>query len=378
MKILCLVCGHAGHLDFGGCGFLKLAAELENRGHTLHWLTPDANAKRLKAKGFKAAASEEVGNLFLLPFNEVSRVKLQADEFNRKIISIRSLINTTKKYDLIICDRLLVLGQLLADKARKPYVVIGSPCTHFELGSKFPKESKEPIQNYLEVGEKFLKELGLNKNRLNSFWAKSVLLNICFTGKDFYQFPEQETSAFVHHFNEDFVNNKSRGRIGFSFGNTGEPTRLIKLITAFINKYGDEYEIEIYAGRDNQLQEKITSELGHAANVFGWINFRDKFSDLSTLVCYGGIGTLWEASNYGIPVATLPDIGDQMINSDAVERLELGFKLDHLIPASEENLNKLNQLLTSEQFMKNAESYRDKTNYSDSLQSCCDRIEALF
>lgn len=378
MRILCLVCGHAGHLDFGGSGFLTLATELENRGHTLHWLTPKENAKRLKAKGFKSATSDAVGDLFLLPFSDVRKIKAAKNEFNEKILCIRSLINTAKKYDLIICDRLLALGQLLADKVGKPYVVVGSPSTYFKLGSKFPEESQGPLQSYLEVGEKFLKELGLKENRINSFWARSDLLNICFTGKNFYKFSEPENSAFIYHFEEGISKNNKKGPIGFSFGNTGEPTKLIKLISAFIDRYGNDYKIEIYAGREDQLLNEIYNKFGQVAKVFGWVNFRERFSTLSALVCYGGIGTLWEASNCGVPLATLPDIGDQMINSNAIERLGIGFKLDHLNPASDENLEKLNQLLTNEQFLINARSYRDINNYSDTLHSCCDRIETLI
>jgi UDP:flavonoid glycosyltransferase YjiC (YdhE family) len=378
MKVLCLVCDHAGHLDFGGNGFLTLAQSLINRGHTVHWLSPEANAKRLKAKGFKAAASKDAGNLFLIPMLSAARVKQQQRDFKTKLNAISALINTAKKYDLIICDRLLAFGPVLANKVKKPIVVIGAPATHFQLTPQFPIEVAQPVEDYLDVGKLFAKQLNCKNNTAGSFWAQSVDLNICFTSKNFYQFANHQRSAFIHHFeSNNEMAKKSQQIIGFSFGNTGEPANLLQLIVAFSAQADPGIKIQVYAGRDSSLLSAAQQQLPSDVEVFGWIDFRKTFKTLSALVCYGGIGTLWEAANCAIPVATLPNIGDQLINSLAVERLQLGYMLDIKNITSNENMRKLNDLVTNPLFQANSMGYKAASNFSDDFSSACAKIEKI-
>ena len=170
---------------------------------------------------------------------------------------------------------------------------------------------------------------------------------------------------------------KSQQIIGFSFGNTGEPANLLQLIVAFSAQADPGIKIQVYAGRDSSLLSAAQQQLPSDVEVFGWIDFRKTFKTLSALVCYGGIGTLWEAANCAIPVATLPNIGDQLINSLAVERLQLGYMLDIKNITSNENMRKLNDLVTNPLFQANSMGYKAASNFSDDFSSACAKIEKI-
>lgn len=384
MKILCLASGKPGHIDFGGQGYVRLALNLQARGHDVHWITFGSQVARLRRHGFSVEDTRALDYMRLMPFMPLSPGTDAQALHAQRLGAIRHLVDIVSTYQpqIILIDRLLVYCTMMAAALDIPYLAIGTPGGYWRYDDDSVLPSLEPVTEYQEYGQQLAIALGWQDTGIYSSWASSPYLNICFVGRSFYDglFPPTGKSAFVYHFDNHEMTNK-RERAGVSFGNQGNGPFLEYFLDRYINGMPDGVEIDVFAGDDMQLVKKLEGRYGNKSgmHIHQWVDFSEHFARLKFLGFFGGIGTIWHCVNQWLPMVAVPGfIGDQFINAIRLQRLGMGIHLSPFGGMTPENLVYLmEQQLDSRACLKSIATFRDRTNYTDTMDTICDRIETL-
>jgi len=232
----------------------------------------------------------------------------------------------------------------------------------------------------MEVGEAIKESLGWRAGELSSFWANSHYLNICFMGQTFYQIKANQcgNTAFVRHFTEP-TKSMSRNSFGVSFGNSGSPERLAFIIQCLLSLKEKKLPVQVFAGRRRGLYYNLDRHFGKFISLHEWVNFSDYFPSLRGVAFLGGVGTIWECVNHGVPMLVVPSItGDQMINGLAVNRLGMG----ELITLDDVNhpdvvFDKLGRIIKNKSYEENIEEFKKDCHYTDTLETLHSKFDNL-
>lgn len=376
-----------GHMDFGGKGFTQLAKQLESRGHHIEWLSFGEQPERLSQLGFTAKTFPAVRSLSLLPLLDVTEVDLQQETHQFRLDSFKTLYDFfhQEQPDLFIIDRLLTYAPLIVEQLKIPYVVIGTPGGYWD----FERVAQQihvfsvdyPINRYKAYGECLKNTLDWDKGEINSFWASSSYLNICFINRDFYPLNKESKKfpvANVYYHKKNCVEVKKKQQLGISFGNQGDQQLLFKCLKKAVDLPETLLPIHVFVGHHEQTYTELESSYTpEQITLYRWVDFNEHFSKLSCLIFLGGVGTIWQCIEHSLPMLIIPgNIGDQYFNAEQILRLGLGLHL------KESDLDKnltsiILQCLENQQYQDGISTFRSEDNYTDTLVSICEKIEEI-
>lgn len=382
MRIVCVVSQAPGHLDFGGMGYIKLARALIAHGHEVEWISAWSQIGRLRKRNFTVHEKSTVVALKVNPFIPVEHVEANYHLYKERIHAVKSFATDLGKLapDLIIFDRLVVYGTMVAEQLGIPYVCIGTPGGYWEHGGPYVQPMAGPVRAYHDLDERLLLDLKWRGYPQSSFWAHSSLLNICFTGMNFYSSipTAPNTTAFVNNFDNSLIP-ESSVRVGISYGNSGHQPILGFLIKCIMENKLITEPTDVFVGNNQDtyvsLKQAFPNRNLHAHK---WVDFTNYFTHLKYLIFYGGIGTIWHCVNHFLPMLIVPGlVGDQWINAESVSRLGLGDRLllkeeDCALVAS--SIQNINQRST---YLEHIIAYRSASNFTDTMDSLCERLERL-
>jgi hypothetical protein len=379
LKILCLVSGRPGHIDFGGLGFIKLARALADRGHEVTWLCPETQRERLATAGFLVDTR--------MPVEGLALGQLVTHQNTDRSLAFELPASALRRFqhrfqedrpDLLLCDRVLTLAPLLAENLDLPLAVVGTSGEILQRSGSELVEALQPVPEYQRIGEALKRKLGWRRGEIGGYWGRSSTANITFLGRSFYARTRGTNPAkcwTVCHW--DAPRETSRGPIhGISFGHSGDLARLITVADALISHAPDPRAFRVFCGSRDRVHEHYTRRLD-PLQVCGWVPFDRAFAGLRTLTYFGGIGTLWHAVNHHVPMLVVPgNVGDQQINGERVSVLGLGACLEPGPALGVRAVAAWNTIQHAD-FIQSLARFRDRRNYSHSMATAADGIESL-
>ena len=374
-----------GHTDFGGEGFVRLAADLTTRGHRVDWLAHGERARYLEGLGFRVTYFKPLADLSL------SRHLLRATETSiddhqliRPLLALKALAVKLRELrpDAMCLDRDLALAPLAANRSAIPFIAVGTPGGDWvrlpEQGGTFP--CRDPVERYRTISGFLASSLGWRGETIGSCWVNSPYLNINFLGSHFY--PEDislDRCASVSLFGEPPPSPRKL-RIGVSFGNSGDRIEELTAIAIQLEKQG--LPVEVVTGRNEALADRLRKSCDTPLlNIRGWSDFSTLLPKLSALLFFGGTGALWHCINARVPAVVLSGgRGDQSLNAGQVEHHGIGLRLP--TEFSPEKVGEgLILTLTDSNWRQSCRARMNKLRcrdrFSDSLDSVCGRIERI-
>jgi len=378
MKIICIASSAIGHIDFGGKGFLQLSQYLQKKEHTILWLSLHDQVQRLNIAGFEVIQANELSKLSLRPFFSKREIDNNLTFHNQRIEAINKLfiqINKIKP-ELIICDRLLVYVGLIAEQLRVPYLAIGTPGGNWKFDD-FEKQVNihmvpKPNKDYTEYTETLKQALNWKKGDSSSAWLNSPYLNITFMPNGFYSNVNMELYANIYHFQEDKPSEKKTW--GLSFGNQGQQKELCLLLNDLVSKSSFLLPIHVFTGHHQALYNELNIKYDSKQIILhSWIDFKHGLINLNGLIFLGGIGTIWHCINKNIPMFILSGfLGDQLENAKIIDELKIG----KCLSGSTDELTNITKR-EIQQYIENIKDIKKFKNYSDTMESICNRIENI-
>lgn len=384
MKILCITSSQPGHIDFGGSGFVVVAKTLQLHGHNVSWATFGAQVKRLRNAGFETESLSYLAGLSVMPFFLVKEIEANLNQHKTRVDSLRkfySLLDDLKP-DLLIIDRLLTYGALVADQLCIPYVAMGTPGGYWNFSRSensvnvFPvSESVQMIQEY---SESLLDSLKWRKSGAKSFWLSSPFLNACFMPRGFYPVHKEKEYLCANIFHHE-VKNLEPGiqRMGISFGNQGDITILLDFLELAAKMDSIPKPFNVFVGNNEITFKKLKAlYTSTQVNLHRWVDFDLFFRHLSCLVFLGGVGTIWRCVDNRLPMLIIPGkIGDQVFNARRVEKTGIGVYLkksqliEKVLAVSADPINAL--------YRTRIDAFSSVENYTDTIESFYKRVLSL-
>jgi len=320
MKIICLVSRGLGHLDFGGKGYLTIVDNLKQRGHEIVFYTSN-HYKLLNSLGYKYIKSEDVDLLWLWKEN-VNINRLDRSYFMK--LKYIELTIRNEQPDLVLVDRILGLASGLLNSLKIKYVAVGTP------GGKWSKDvysilPKTSVHNTNGVLDLYKKKLDWDFNVI-SVWCNSPYLNLVFIGKEFYNGISSSNTLYINNF--DFKKSKGEGRVGISLGSgmDGNFDEMINIFKEICDLSSADEKIFLY-GKSNSISKFISllpNDYLNRIDTKGYVDFNEELKNLTYLVFYGGIGTLWYCLNNNvIPIIVSSKIHDQDYNANQCKLLKI-------------------------------------------------------
>ncbi|MEM9496076.1 MAG: hypothetical protein AAGA09_08735 [Pseudomonadota bacterium] len=387
MRVLCAASGEVGHMDFGGGGFVALARSLAERGAALKWLSFGEQVARLKKAGFDAERSAGLQQLALRPF---SPADASAPPSGARLAGLQSALDDCRAWapDVVLFDRLLAFGGLIAAELQRPFVTIGAPggpwrfeeITKPQKGVNVRPETA-PIETYQAYGERVRHALSWrDSDHAVSGWLCSPYLNVHFLPHDFYGDVTAETCASVYHREpKDTASTVERASLGVSFGNQGGADALKRFLEIVIDKALAPTPIQVFAGRRDDIAKALRAAYSSdQATVHGWVDFGEHFPRLHTLAFLGGVGAIWRCIEQRVAMLVVPGlIGDQLYNGKRIEALGLGACLSPETLTDQSVASALETCARAATVQSRLHEVAEADRYTDTLISVCARIEAL-
>lgn len=372
MRIVGLVSHSPGHLDFGGGGFLRLAEQLRGRGHDFSWIAGPPSAEVLVGHGWDVAYVSDTRSVAGSAL--IGRSGRAWEVSCRTLTELRLSIQSIEPH-LLLVDRCLSVAGPLLETLGLPFAAIGAPGGLWHRTAEGVSPTRETLETFRETSARLNDAFEWFNGDFDSEWLRSPSLNITFLGKSFYpQEARNSSSAFVNLFEPGSSGGACLGtRLGFAFGRTGEIEILgtvLDDVLAAGSWAPDQIDLLLGGRPDGLADFQRFASSGLA--LHGWCDYRSTFPGFCGLVTYGGIGTLWHSIDNNLPSLVAPSsAGDQAFNARAVAREGLGLFFDGTGPAPVSLLRDLGkQGLPFERF-------KDPANFSDDLDTICDRIEGL-
>ncbi len=311
MKIICLVSRGAGHLDFGGNGYLSLALKLRDRGHDVIFYT-NKHYNLLEKLSFKCIKSSDIDTLWVA--NEKTDLTKYGRAYYLRLKYIELTIRNENP-DLVLVDRILGLAAGMLNSLNIKYVCVGSP------GGSWKKDDftiSPNVSHHNQSGaiRMYQKKLGWEFDEI-SVWCNSPFFNIVFIGKEFYNTVNSKNTLFINNF--EYSKNAGLGTVGISLGSgmEGDFEKILDSFLIICSEQKVKKKIMLY-GKEKGIDKFISlipNEYLDKIEVRGYVNFNEEMNKLTYLLFFGGIGTLWYCLNNNVvPIIVSSHIHDQDYN----------------------------------------------------------------
>lgn len=286
---------------------------------------------------------------------------------------IRAAVEASEA-DCLLVDRILNVAGPVAESVDLPFVTIGSPGGAWARSPDGVRPG--PPSSESDLSGRLAADIDWFDATLDSEWLVSPTLNVSFLGRLFYPSEVIDSkSALVDLHSSRRASFRLRsGRLGFAFGHTG----LLSDLRDVLDRVVEEGQIPpdaidlLIGGRPDDTDEFLRYRMLGMRVHDRWTDYRRAFADLSAVVTFGGIGTLWHAiDRYVVSLVVPGRAGDQVFNGKAIGRCGLGLRYTAADPLP------LPSLLDWEDRSAAFDRFRDTANFTDDLVSVCERLEGV-
>ncbi len=345
-KILFIDIPYSAHIN---CS-LGLIKKLINRKYEVGYINAPKYKNLLKPIGAN-----------FIPYNNFSDNMSQHDEnVNLYYAAYTTALGIGAEYDLIIYDMNFFLGEILAEKLKKPSVR-QSPMIAIDKAVKKDLIKKSPFwfpTKYEFINRMSTKRKAKGIKTKTGHYLDEIIecvpqVNIFYTAKEFQPNIENFDDRFyfvgpsIHHQNED---------IDLPFKQKEYPIIYISLGTLLDKIFKDEPIIKFFSGnlslkvlnffrtcieafRDKKVNVVITlgdklctnpfeqEQLPDNIFVFKYVPQLAILKKSSLFITHCGMNSVNEAMTCGVPMLGAPFFWDQMVNCDQIEKLNLGRRI---------------------------------------------------
>lgn len=328
-----------GHMDFGGNSFIKMAQELIKRGHQVEWVF-SKNA---------IGTHEDITQSIL----DESNVKYCRDEYYLTLdhhdedieISANRLAERLSRehVDCIVCDRLCVGVEIAAVEAKIPWVVIGTDGREWARRKKgIHRKSLWPMPEHEPKSEQITYQRGNFQSK--SYWATSPYLNFSFFPKSYYSDLKHVASIPTHTHcvggHAECSEIEAPKVVLLTFGNTFFDPIKLPLVKALLSRYKNSQQRFLILTGNQALTDEIDKLASSHSNFITktWMDYNQAYANALISIGHGGSAHVWHGMAHGVPLVTIPSVGDQLFGGYQVQRMQLGYVI---YPKPQKTISKL-------------------------------------
>ncbi|GIV69676.1 glycosyltransferase [Caldilinea sp.] len=365
MRFLFVSAPLPGHLDWGG--FLAAAVALQRRGHEVIWASGEAVAAQVQQEGVRFASLAETGWRWPPP-PPMARPAQMADAAWRRLRRLRALdqwleparveagmaaleaVAAEVQPDAIVSEMFIVASGLVAERIRRPLIVVGWPAVEISTGAEedVMAEASARMARLLRIGGCE----GVNFTRQGPPALRSPHLHLTFWSERWYAglalapqtrhagglpldalpadatLPSPEDAPWVvitlgTTFNRDPAFFLAAARAAVNLG-----CRPILLLGRSIDPAGDD-----------RWLERLPAE----AVVREFADFRTLLPYAAAAIHHGGAGTTHALVRAAVPQIVVPHAGEQLHQARGVARTGVGLHL----PPEEATVERLTAALAA-------------------------------
>ncbi len=348
-----------GHLDWGG--FLKTAQALQQRGHTVIWLSEMPIANTVAAAGVNFQLLKRTGWLWppppapdlttippaqavMLRYQRALDTWMSEDLVGEAVQCMLDMADEIGKPDVIVTDPFLTAAALAAEALGVPLAVCGWPAQRelnddylFPVQKTLGNASRERITRLCE-------RFGLKGTNFSSGPTPSVIsphLHISYFSDYWYQADSENIlpqTLFVGGLPTTPTDAPPAWLTDIP---ANQPLALVTLGSVFTGDLGFfawaaqavarmRYVPIVVIGR-NPIEPDKKAELKAAlppnTRLLNWIPFDHVLPRTRLMVHHGGMGTTHAAVIHGIPQMAVPHAADQRGNARRIAQAKVGFNL---------------------------------------------------
>jgi UDP:flavonoid glycosyltransferase YjiC (YdhE family) len=123
--------------------------------------------------------------------------------------------------------------------------------------------------------------------------------------------------------------------------------------------------------------EQLPRDLPRGVRAFGYVPFSEVLPRAALLVYHGGIGTLAQTINAGIPHLVVPCAHDQFDNGWRIEQLGLGRSIPQSRYRASRAVEAIRAILADDPMKARAREHAAKVDSDSALTRSCELIEDL-
>lgn len=168
------------------------------------------------------------------------------------------------------------------------------------------------------------------------------------------------------------------------FFNAGEPPVIFTPGSAgstmhqyFLESVDAAHRLGVRAMLVTNFPEQLPRALPCGVKAFGYLPFSQVLRRAALLVYHGGIGTLAQAINAGIPQLVVPNGHDQFDNAWRIEQLRLGRSIPQQRYRSDRAAEAIRAILGDGALKQRAREYAARIDSPTALKLACELIEGL-
>ncbi|MEZ4671745.1 MAG: glycosyltransferase [Anaerolineae bacterium] len=348
-----------GHLDWGG--FLKTAQALQQRGHTVHWISEAGIGATVSGGGVNFLPVERTGWLWppppapdltsippaeavMLRYRRALDTWMSESLVGEAVECLLTLAGEQGKPDVMVTDPFLTAAALAAEALEVPLAVCGWPAQR-ELNDEF----LFPVQKVLgsesrERLERLCQRFGLKGMNFSGGATPSIIsphLHISYFNDYWYQADSGNIlpqTLFVGGLPSGVVDAPPAWLTDIP---NDAPLALITLGSVFTGDLGFfawaaqaaarlRYVPVVVIGR-NPIEADKKAELKAAlpphTRLLNWVPFDHVLPRTRLMIHHGGMGTTHAAVIYGIPQIAVPHAADQRGNARRIAQAKVGLNL---------------------------------------------------
>lgn len=346
-----------GHLDWGG--YLKTAQALQDRGHTVIWVSQPSIESHIQQKGLRFEAIEATGWLWPPPpLPDVDSISPQEAVFIRyrraldtwlseDLIpqAVRCMLDLAERIgppDILVTDPFITASAIAAEKLDMKMAVCGWPAQQDLDESRLFAVQKELAQDSRGRIQRLCATFGVTGENFATGPTPSVQsphLHISYFNKRWYQNEPPFLSQTI------FVGGSPTPPVGdappWQQALPSNPAVLITLGSVFTGDLGFfawaaqatarlGWLPIVVIGRQPftpEQKEGLKRALPPATRLLNWVDYDHLMPRLHLIVHHGGMGTTHAALVHGIPQVVVPHAADQRGQAKRVSYAKVGLNL---------------------------------------------------
>lgn len=319
---------HPGHVDYGGLGFLRTAANLRQAGHNVDWVFGISEC------GEHGHRLETLFHACGIQYDPIQRLHLTLDHHHEdpwQAALELSRVLKSRRFDCVVVDRLCIGGAAAAVLAALPWACIGTDGRHWKRrptsqGADRALRPVDGLPSGCDQRENYAQALCNGKHGL---WAASPFLNISFFPREIYNLTGVDKLPRQSHFlgsGATRPHQRAGNEVLVTSGNSFDPVAWRTLTRTLIPILQQrEIPVRFLAGTTEAARQLFceTRDLKRVS-VSEWMSYDEAYGTAKLVVGHGGTANTWHALRAGIPLLAVPSKGDQRFLAERIEQLGVG------------------------------------------------------
>ena len=336
---------HIAYISMGAMGHvlaaLPFCGELKKMGHRVSFFTAEFLREQVEAFGVDYYPVES-------PLNKGGKgdknamsnllAELPLRFLNEGVCGVKDIIKVLEndKPDLIVNDKMAVAGRLAASYLHVPIILFFTSFAANEVFNEtgqWPEgiEETEPRKEALKLAEELQQQYGGNLLTPYEIFASYTDFNIVTVDKRFQPFAETfDDSKFF------FAGPQIAQRAGeaqWEGPKNGKKTVYASLGTVFNNQPWfwpilfeavKDLDINLICSIGNMLKPEDLGEIPANVSLYPFLPQLKVLQCIDGFVSHAGIGSIMEATWFGVPTLDIPQMGDQIDTAKKVQELGIG------------------------------------------------------